>query len=348
MAWGHTSLVFQHATRTVRLYLGGASALFVLVLVLLFWLPSPVLLALAAVPVLLGATVWFRVGHWLPRARRLLAERPWRSAPARVLRPERTLFSGGYDIVLADGTALRIGQEYAGIVQTIVHGGRVWLVGPDDDGAAVVSVDGVQAGFPAHVVPARAGAPEEALASGDSGTAADDPVAADCARRMRSRLLAGIRPPVALFCLGLGFLAWVVARFGGVGNAFGAYGALVVLAGGGWAGALLARARHHLGLARLLTLGPWRPVTARLTEEWRPGWQLLADVRAEVTEVTEPGGGRATTVLLPRAHHDLVGAVQHTGQLWVAGDLAPGATRAVGLPGCPVLGVLRVEGRVEG
>jgi hypothetical protein len=267
---------------------------------------------------------------WLRRARTLLAGEPWRPVPAQLVRggPKSTRCV----VRLSAGPApllLRIRTAPWPLQQTIGRTGRLWMVGPDAGGTAVVTVDGCNGGLPAKVIGQLPPGEVPVLpAPGATGSPLDDPVIASAVAR-RQRVVV---PLLGIFLMALGVATIAVFSSGWYRYLLG-WGCVVLgvvlLAG------LSPQLRHERRLRSLLRVGPWTPLQVRL-EPWKPQRrQVVANVSGEV----QLPDGTVADVTLRRSSIDMYMNATDSGVLWVAGQPARGGTFAVGVPGHPVLGV---------
>ncbi|MFC0429378.1 hypothetical protein [Kutzneria buriramensis] len=286
----------EHSDRLARTWSG---LVFLAVLCLFAGLWASLLLATLAVVVtgVRMAGFWFQVGRHLGAMERLLAAEPARSVDAESL---------GGRLLKIDGKVLRF--------PTRMPTGRVWVVGPNRAGEAVVFVDAVitpnfgqvVSATPEHlsVRPQRQWRPwQAARAAGRSAARAH-------ARRWLFTIVVTIsigaelapQPQV---------LGWLYAIAGSV---------ILVLAGRQW-----------------LRIVPSLHASRQLRE---PLVEYPARVITEKSvAVTLPDGSELTGVLLWSVQ--LLANVRASGRLWVAGEPATGTTLGVGVPEYPIAGVVR-------
>lgn len=271
---------------------------------------------------------------WLRRARRLLTSEPWRPVPAQLVRggPKSTRcvvrLSAGHAPLL-----LLIRKAPWPLQQMIGRTGRLWMVGPDAGGTAVVTVDGCNGGLPAKVIGQPPPGEVPVLpAPGATGSPLDDPVIASVvAPRQRVAV-----PLLGIFLIALGVAAPAVFSRGWYRHVLGVtcivFGVLL-LAG------LFSQLRQVRRLRSLLRAGPWTPLPVRL-EPWQPrARRFVANVSGQVRL---PDGTEAA-VTLPKSNLDVFMNATDSGLLWVAGEPVRGRTFAVGVPGYLVLGTARLR-----
>jgi hypothetical protein len=230
---------------------------------------------------------------------RLLAAEPARPADVEAL-------SGR--LLRIDGTVLRFPARMAT--------GRVWVVGPNAAGEAVVFDDAQITPNFGHVVPA----PPEHLNVRPSRRWQPAQVALVAARsEVRGFALRWFFTILLTVSIGAELapqplvLGWLYAIAGA---------AILVIAGRQW-----LRIAPGLHASRLL------------------GTSLIEHPARVVTEksvaVGLPDGSELTGALLWSVH--LLATVRASGRLWVAGEPAPGATLGVGAPDHPIAGVVRFD-----
>jgi len=272
---------------------------YVFVALLCLLLGLPVSTVLAAVAVLVVSA--FMLGYWLHIGRPLTAvARLLEAEPARLV-----------DVEILDRRVVRAGELVLRVSGDGPTSGRLWLVGPDADGGAVVFLEGIPRPVHAKVlpqVPRRLGRPP--------APRPQDPRAA--ARRTST---------VALWRLGLRW-AHTIALTVAIGLELAPQPAVQA-----WlfaiAGVLIAvlLARSVLRAMPRLRLG--RLLAADLVEypaSVRPDWTIAME-----TELA------ATVLWGPHVHAN----VRASGRLWIAGTPAAGVTLGVGVPDLPVAGVVR-------
>ncbi|WP_156756366.1 hypothetical protein [Actinokineospora pegani] len=268
-------------------------------------------------------------GRWL-RARRgpaLVAARPWRSLPARVLRARSRHWASVVEVT-EDGvaTAVRVTALTRAHQAVIARTGRVWVVGPDKAGWAAVRVDGAH-----EALPARALNRVPASASADAGGGGD--VALATARDQRADVLFAVALVLA------GYVFVVLAMF----TLDGQVGKAMLAAVGGLTGVVLCLApvlwhtRRNVRLPQLVAGAEWTRVEVGLAP-----WKARADGTARVVATVRLAGGGTRTLRLASASVELLGTIWDTGEAWLSAEPVPGVLLAVGHPGYPPVSVARV------
>jgi hypothetical protein len=307
-----------------------------LVFVLTGGRPGIVPVALLLVWVGSLVALWWRtertMGRWIRRMRRLLARRPWRRVPVRLVR------SGGRQspVIELDDADARVQLRLTGAPVVTQHvlmrEGRAWMVGPDDR-VAVVRVDGMTDLIVGEVLafPERESPVEPLLAPASStGTAADDVVTSWVA----SRAVSAARRALAFRCLFRLCLPLAVLWFSVTIHALitgAVLTGLLLLLG---VFSTVRECREGQGVLRLpelLRAGEWQEVPAHF-EQWSPGGGSTGFAPAE-------GKLDGLAVVIPRASSALMAHAWQTGALCVAGRPEPGRAAAVGVTGYPVLAV---------
>lgn len=307
-----TALTYAHSVRQIRLvtfFVTFAMAYAAISVWALIGAPRPVELVVSvgspAIWLVIVA-MWYLLPPtrfsgtaWRQADKRLLAKHSWRETSVRVL------ITPGTILVLPGGEYVRVPRLPAAAREVVVRAGRVFLVGPDDNGRLAVRVDGLHAAWAACRTP-----PVEASAALPS----DDPIATIWLRPLTSPWL-----PTAFGFMALGSALTMV----GAGLppwdwvAFARSSAMMVFAVAG-----LWRIRQP---RRLRHTEPWVRAEATVSS-WRARWNGLADG----TVTLDLPDGRRCTAQLRRAPLDLFADVRQERGLWVSGNV-------VGFPHYPVL-----------
>jgi hypothetical protein len=264
-------------------------------------LPVSTVLALAPVLVLGVAMVvfWLWVGRWQTAARQLLDREP-----ARLVEYEPV----GRRLVRIEQLLVRVHPGY--------QHGRLWLVGPNADGLAVVFFGASAYPRPAQVVRRRprTGPPPTSRPRSPMWRARLATVCTAVEVATQWTYLVAITVSIGLeLAPQPRVLAWLYA---------GAALVLTVLFT-----RRLRRAMPSLRARRLLT--------APLAE-----YPARALPRRSVAVTLSDGTELVGTF---RRNWDVLATVRASGRLWVAGTPAAGVTLGVGMPGHPIAGVVRFD-----
>ena len=321
----------------IAIGIAGVTEVFVLIIALAG------LLGLSA-----GAPATLRWLRWRGPARELLDTQPWRPADVSVFhQPRGRARALGSRLRVLDASGEPIWLSVLGLnwsgQQVLARTGRVWLVGPDDEGNVAIRSSGLA--VPIAMAQVGAQQPADVLVEAQQRAprrapkARDDVVVANLLAGPRRRSRTDLVAPILLLGLAIVVLVAILRSDHAApryGELIGSVLVILVLlaAFAGWRVSRLVRTSR---IDRMLAAGPWRPVPVDLDGTPDPRKQELRG------NATLPDGGKVG-VSVPRAGFVLAANVAATGLLWVVGEPSAGCRTVVGLPGYPLLAVATFTG----
>jgi hypothetical protein len=257
-----------------------------------------------------------------------------RNAPFFEARPDEILVSGRKVSFRVPGDrwlVVKLGPAQRVLLARVR---RMWLVGPDAVGRVGMLLPGMVngAGGRLRAEPAPGSVALAAL-SREPVAPKDDPVLAAYFRSVARR---NVISTVVLFATA-GYLVWSFAGLQApddagdfaVGLLLGLAGAIVVL--GCWSLVVLYR------LNQAITVPNWTELGIRLDSGIQTNGGIIANAAGRVLLPD----GREVAVTLGRVNVSLLLTVETTGRLWVLGTPRPGNRAYAGLPGYPLVSVVK-------
>lgn len=293
-----------------------------------------VLGAIGVLSSLIGVALWVDGRS----SSRLLESGPWRHATVQVLASEKP--AGTY--LLIDGDAadplwLDASPTNWDDQQILARTGRIWLVGPDENGNALICSAGTVVGVTKVTVitdemPTVTPVIPEQVAPVGLATAGDDVILAKTNLTARRFLLISASAMALMLILVLGVLGLVLTSHSESHRVEGVVSVGVVATFLTYNVISIVRSiRSMRWVDRLLAAGPWTSVPMTLPVDTK-----LQERSVKVRgRATLPDG--TTVAVRLKANYRLVANIAATGLLWVAGEPAPGRTVAAGLPGYPMV-----------
>lgn len=334
----HTRVVIRFVYRGLWRGVGGCAGMCALAGIVAFFGRE----ALAAITLFIGlalALLFFLQLTLLRAVDKAMAAQAWRPVIARPLRATdcRVEVRDGADLYYLKGGVL---DPFA---QVLARHPRAWLVGPDSRGRAALRLPGTHSPLPLRKAKNADGYREVRPRQTNidpAAPASEDEVAIRWAKVVRRKTRRWFCWPALLaLAVSVGFLRGAsdqtAADEASMSVAVAvAVGVLVLLI---WALSRWQKGRDAVTLPKLLAAGPWQRYPIRLTSPYRPGKFAFGDVSVAVEF-----DGVEHPFTLHYASPDVVGYIENTGTIWFAGSPHSGGQAiAVGVPGYPIIGIVR-------